>query len=675
MLLYNTMNFDAIANLYEKVSNTSKRSDKIYLLGQFLKQYTTPANYQQIALLIQGRAFESHENITLGISSQYVIKALATATGYSKTEITQLWNELGDLGDVAQTVCEKKRQQTLFSQPLTVSHFLDTLHALAKNSGSDSVSRKTKLIADILADATPLEAKYAIRFILEIMRTGIGEGTIRDALCYAFFPKVRFVHTFNPELKTFIPTIDGFSLAKLDSASKISPDNTITTPAELEQQYAEVTHSKLTILNIPAETDFSLTDSIGNYDFLWCENEQIAKAIYAQFLGAIQFALDRTNSISLVLKSVCAKSYTELYSYTPQFQKPIKVMLAQKATSISHAAQLLPFPILAEYKYDGFRMQIHKQSDQVQIFTRRLEDVTEQFPEVREFILQHISATECILDCEAVGYEPQTKKYRPFQHISQRIRRKYDILALAKELPVEVNVFDIIMVEGEDVTTQPLSQRRELLQSILHSTPLQINISQAKLCESEEDLQSFYVESLAAGNEGIMVKALDAPYKPGSRVGTMIKVKPLMDTLDLVITKATWGEGKRATWLTSYTVSCITEEGDLLEVGKVSSGLKEKEAAPIADSPENTTQIQTIETFSELTEQLKALIISQNGKEVILKPEVVIEVAYEEIQKSTSYSSGFALRFPRIIIIRHARSVESASTLEQVEGYYYDQHK
>jgi DNA ligase-1 len=158
-----------------------------------------------------------------------------------------------------------------------------------------------------------------------------------------------------------------------------------------------------------------------------------------------------------------------------------------------------------------------------------------------------------------------------------------------------------------------------------------------------------------------MFKALDAPYKPGSRVGYMLKLKPVMESLDLVIVGAEWGEGKRSGWLTSYTLACVNEDGGLVEIGKSSTGLKEKREEGLS--------------FDEMTELLKPLIISEDGKEVRVKPLIVIEISFQEIQKSPTYESGFALRFPTVIRLREDRDPEDISTLDQVEEYYYGQKK
>ena len=176
----------------------------------------------------------------------------------------------------------------------------------------------------------------------------------------------------------------------------------------------------------------------------------------------------------------------------------------------------------------------------------------------------------------------------------------------------------------------------------------------------EKEVEKFYKEALEGGNEGIMFKKLDAPYKPGARVGHMIKYKPAVETLDPVIVGAEWGEGKRAKWLSSFTIACI-DDGKFKEIGKVGTGIKEKTEEGIS--------------FEQLTKLLKPLIIGEKGKEVKIKPKIVIEVSYEEIQKSPTYASGYALRFPRLKNLRQDRNAKDTSTLKMVEDFYQKQKK
>ena len=227
--------------------------------------------------------------------------------------------------------------------------------------------------------------------------------------------------------------------------------------------------------------------------------------------------------------------------------------------------------------------------------------------------------------------------------------RKYDIKETEDKIPVEINLFDVVYLNGKTLINEKFSDRRKTLEGIINRTET-FRIAEHVITEDPKEADKFYQYSLSLGHEGVMVKNLDAPYKPGSRVGYMYKIKPVMETLDLVIVGATWGEGRRAHWLASFLLGARdADTGKILEIGRMATGL-------------------TDDQFKEMTENLKPLIVEEIGKEVKLKPKVVVEVAYEEIQKSPSYTSGYALRFPRLVRVRDDKGAEDADTVERVEG-------
>src|SRR3989338_780430 len=383
---------------------------------------------------------------------------------------------------------------------------------------------------------------------------------------------------------------------------------------------------------------------------------------YNKYLDAVQHSYDVTNEFAQVAKAAKLKGIGGLENIGMHVGIPIQVMLALKVDTIEEAFETVGKPAAIEFKYDGFRIQAHKdEKGNVNLFTRRLEDVTSQFPDVVEFVKKYVKGKSFIIDSEAVGYDKKTGKYLPFQNISQRIKRKYDINKTAEDFPVELNVFDIIYYEGKNLISEEYKKRRKLLEKIIKQEQKKIVIAKMKITSDKKDVENFFKEAVNAGNEGLMFKALNAPYKPGARVGYMIKFKSMMETLDLVILGAEWGEGKRVKWLSSYAIACIDDNGNFAEMGKVSTGLKEKKEEGLS--------------FEEMTKLLKPLIISEKGKEVKVKPKIIIEVEYEEIQKSPTYASGFALRFPRIIQIREDKGPHEASTLDYVKKLYAGQNK
>jgi DNA ligase-1 len=307
-------------------------------------------------------------------------------------------------------------------------------------------------------------------------------------------------------------------------------------------------------------------------------------------------------------------------------------------------------------------MQIHKNKEgAIMIFTRRLENVTNQFPEVVGYVKEHIKEKNFVIDSEAVGYDPSTKKYLPFQNISKRIKRKYNIEKMSKKYPVELNIFDVLYLNGKNLIKRPFKERRKILDKILKNPEKYIiKAAEQIITDSEKKSKEFYKNAVDRGMEGIMMKNLSSPYKPGKRVGHMVKLKSSKEPMDLVITGAEWGTGKRGKWLSSFLVSVLDKEkNEYLEIGKVGTGIKELEEQGL--------------TFRKLTSLLNPLIIEEKDKTVKVKPTIVISVVYEEIQKSPSYSSGFALRFPRVISLREDKDPSEVHTLEEINKLYEEQ--
>jgi DNA ligase-1 len=396
--------------------------------------------------------------------------------------------------------------------------------------------------------------------------------------------------------------------------------------------------------------------------------ESLAKAFFQDIKEAperIQDAIDKSNDTAEVFDYCKKRNLKELEKISMQVGKPIKAMLAQKVLTIKEGFEALGTPCALEYKYDGFRLIIHKKNSEVKLFTRSLENVTKQFPEVVEYVRQFVKGNSLILDSEAVGYNKKTKEYTSFQHISQRIRRKYDIKKLQEELPVEVNVFDVLYYNGKSILEKPFKERARLVRQIVTNKPYKIISSKQIITSDEKEAKEFYEEALRNNQEGIMMKSLEAPYKSGRRVGYMLKMKPEEKDLDLVITGAEYGKGKRSGWFSSFILSCRGEnKGEYLEIGKVGTGIVEKE-----ESKEDNAKV----SFHELTEKIKPLIEKEEKDRVYVKPRIIVAVTYQEIQKSPNYNSGWALRFPRITTLREDKPLSEIADLKDIEKDFTNQ--
>ncbi len=339
--------------------------------------------------------------------------------------------------------------------------------------------------------------------------------------------------------------------------------------------------------------------------------------------------------------------------------KSVQVLLAEKAPDLKTAIESFENPAV-EMKMDGMRAQIHKKGDEILIFTRRLENVTKQFPDLVKLVAKAVKAEDCIIEGEIIAIDPKTKEPMSFQTLSQRIQRKHEIGRMVREIPVQVNLFDVVYADGEQLFDKPLKERRRVLEKMIRPVKGEFQVIEQLITKDLKKAEKFYRNALKARQEGVMVKNLDAVYIPGRNVaGGWLKVKPTMENLDLVIVGATWGTGKRSGWLTSFVLAVRDPDTNrFLECGMMSTGIKEKK--------DSGTDV----TYGDMTNMLKPLMEKEENGIVRIKPEIVIEVAYEEIQKSTNYDSGFGLRFPRFVRIRNEKSGRESETLERIQTLY-----
>ncbi|MDI3475173.1 MAG: ligase 1 [Thermococcaceae archaeon] len=338
-----------------------------------------------------------------------------------------------------------------------------------------------------------------------------------------------------------------------------------------------------------------------------------------------------------------------------QVGKPIRPMLAQNAASVKDALIEMGGEAAFEIKYDGARVQVHKDGSKVVIYSRRLENVTKSVPEVVEAIKQALKPEKVIVEGELVAVG-EGGRPRPFQYVLRRFRRKYNIEEMTEKIPLELNLFDVVFVDGESLIETKFIDRRKKLEEIVEQSE-KIKLAEQLITKKVEEAEAFYKRALELGHEGLMAKRLDAIYEPGNRGKKWLKIKPTMENLDLVIIGAEWGEGRRAHLLGSFLVAAYDpHSGEFVPVGKVGSGF-------------------TDEDLVEFTKMLKPYIVKQEGKFVEIEPKFVIEVTYQEIQKSPKYKSGFALRFPRYVALREDKSPEEADTIERVAELYELQEK
>ncbi|MBI2670766.1 ATP-dependent DNA ligase [Candidatus Woesearchaeota archaeon] len=634
------MEYSLLVSFYEGLEKTTKRLEKTYIIAKLLQE-TKEEDLLQVIYLLQGRVFPAHDSRELGVSSRLVIKAISQATGANSEHIEMLWAEIGDLGLVAEKLISSKKQTTLFSSKLSVKKVFSNLQALATLEGKGTVAKKISLVAELLTNSSSNEAKFIIRTILSQLRVGIAEGILRDAISWTYFPKVVGI------------------FFKCDKCKQLSPksEKCLNCNEKIDANFkTEIQKPHKNCMEISSIEEIKKQkNKIRNYDCIIAKDEKTAREIYNNFISQVQELYDMCNDFGQV--AIALKNNSTV-TITINPGTPINPMLAVRLDTLKEVFEALGSPVLVEYKLDGFRLQIHCHKDKFWFFTRNLENVLNQFEELIPVIKDNVKGNSFILDCEIVGHDPKSKKYLPFQNISQRIKRKYDIEKTAKEIPVEINVFDIIYLNGKDLLNLTQKERRAIIEKIIAKVPGKITTTNYSMTSSLNEIGKFYKESLKRGNEGIMLKNLSKKYTPGRRVGGWMKFKPNLEPLDLVIVGATYGEGKRAAFLSSYVLAC-KNNNKLLECGMSSSGLKEKKEEGL--------------TYEEMTKLLESLITKKEGRNVIVKPKLIVEVIYEEIQKSPTYSSGYALRFPRIKNLRTDKPLKDIATLEDLERVYEKQ--
>lgn len=324
--------------------------------------------------------------------------------------------------------------------------------------------------------------------------------------------------------------------------------------------------------------------------------------------------------------------------------RPIKFMLATPAEIEEDIHSNFTGSYYIEDKYDGIRGQLHIEGSRAALYSRTLDEVSEQFPEIVESAGQ--MKDSMIIDGEVVAY--RDGQVLPFARLQRRLGRKRPSKALLEEIPVSFMVFDLLFLNGALLIDEPLSHRKAMLQE--RHWPHRLVLAPFQLMDRRIDLEPFFEQAAQRKNEGLMLKASDSAYVPGKRGMSWIKWKKALATLDVVVTGVELGHGRRHEVLSDYTFA-IRNDGELLNIGKAYSGLTDAE-------------------ILEMTEFFKQHTIQTYGRFRLVDPIVVLEVAFNGIQRSSRHKSGFALRFPRIVRIRTDKRAEEIDTLETVEKIF-----
>ena len=587
------MKFKLIAEYFDRLEKISSRIQLTSLLSDLFKN-TEREVIDKVVYLIQGRLWPDFTGMPeIGMGEKFLIKAIAMAYGNKEEEVEKLYKNIGDLGEVAYSLRSKVKGVSILSfvggnqeaGELDVMEVYNELVKIATSTGEGSRDIKIRIFAGLIKKATPIEAKYLVRFVEGRLRLGIGDATVLDALAITF----------------------GGS---------------------------------------------------------------------ADYRPIVERAYNLRADLGDIARVIATEGIEKLKNISPTPGIPIRPMLAERLPDPEEIMEKMNGQALVDYKYDGERAQIHRKGDKVTIFSRRMENITDQYIDVTEYVKQFVKGDNFIVEGEIVPVDPESGEMRPFQELMHR-RRKNNIAEAIKEYPVNLFLFDLMFFEGEDYTTKPLPERRAKLEEILASND-KVHIASHIIADRVDKLREYFYQAISEGAEGVMVKSIgpDSIYQAGSRGWLWIKLKrdyqsEMADTVDLVVVGAFYGKGKRGGKFSSLLMAAYNPEKDVFEtVCKVASGFSDQELDEMQKK------------INELKrEQKHPRVVSDMIPDVWVSPTLVAEVIGAEITISPLHTccrgekGGLSIRFPRFIRWRDDKSPEDATTNQEIMEMYSKQLK
>ncbi|WP_199547906.1 ATP-dependent DNA ligase [Streptomyces sp. N35] len=368
-------------------------------------------------------------------------------------------------------------------------------------------------------------------------------------------------------------------------------------------------------------------------------------AAYGAKPAAVRRAVMLAGRLDTVAQALIADGVAALDAFRLDVGRPVLPMLAKTAKDVDEAIDMVG-ACAVEEKLDGIRVQVHRDGDSVRVFTRTLDEITDRLPEVVA-AAQELTATRAVLDGEVIALGPEGRPL-PFQDIAGRVGSKLDVPGAQAELPLFPVFFDLLSVDGRDLLDLPARDRHAELVRI-SPEPRRVRryeVTDPDDVQLREEARAFADETLARGHEGVVVKGLDAPYSAGRRGASWVKVKPV-HTLDLVVLAAEWGHGRRTGKLSNLHLGARRADGSFAMLGKTFKGL-------------------TDAVLAWQTERLQELAVEDDGWAVKVRPELVVEVAFDGVQRSTRYPEGVTLRFARVVRYREDKTAAEADTVDAV---------
>jgi DNA ligase 1 len=645
--------FLEFADLCDALAATTKKLEKRALIAGWLKKLSVE-DAARGSLYLAGQAFAETDSRVLNLGGAILSKALAQLSGASEAAMHEAYRRYGDLGAAAQDLLAA---QPKASRALTLAGVEEQFGEIA-NTGK--AAAKFVLTLKLLGEASPLEAKYLIKLALGDMRTGVKQSLVEDAIAAAFDADLPAVRRAGMLMGSPPEVVRLAAAGRLDEArmSLFHPlgfmlASPVESVDEALKRFAQEIEAEPLTQNLSGKPQ-------GLKSLLSSEADGTAEAVPLQ--GA---------ELGVPLREDLSLSEAGPVLHRDLSAPEVAVLLKE--------AQI-------EDKYDGIRAQLHcgdvEQPGRVALFSRSREEMTAAFPELAEAFA--FVDTPLILDGEVLAWDVAKARAMPFSVLQTRIGRKKVTDAMRAATPVVFMAFDVLSSAGELLLERPLAERRVVLEefaardggriaagfrenkpaakqgNLFHDEAIveaealaRLVVSPVIALTSAEQLDQAYVDARARGNEGVMIKSRGSVYQPGRRGLAWLKLKRELATLDVVVTAAEFGHGKRAGILSDYTFA-VRDGEELKNVGKAYSGLTDAEIAELSQF----FMDHTIEDF---------------GFSRSVEPVLVLEVAFNNVMRSERHASGFALRFPRILRIRRDKPAEEIDTLARVEEIYASQ--
>ncbi|WP_433975118.1 ATP-dependent DNA ligase [Tunturiibacter lichenicola] len=677
--------FSAVATVAEELSREAGRLKKRSAIAEAISvvHRATPESEDAgwFALYVAGTPFAEADPRKLNAGGALLSKALLTVSRASDSVLTAAYRRHGDMGAAAfDLLIDGGAAKT---SELTLAEVSDVFAGMAV---AKTTAIRAALVEGLLRRATPLEAKYLLKLMLGDMRIGVKQSLVEEAIAVAAGASVEAVR------RAVMLEAD------LAGAVRRAFDGT------LDEARMRLFHPLGFMLASPVETPEEaierFTEKPAKVPVVKEKKPRKGKKMQAEesLLRALELDPERETEVAVAVEAeaeeprrdfVPQASDVEAEEFRDASPADVIAVEAEDSDDGKIFKEVRGVAAFLEDKYDGMRAQVHcgdaSQSGRVAIYSRNREDVTASFPELEEAFArvdpQHDGAL--IFDGEILGWDLEAGRALPFALLGTRIGRKKVSNEMRGQVPVIFMAFDLMYADGELLLELPLRERRNRLEAVAEAlvervaSPVVVDerarssqavlfageesadverlmISPSRLVESAEDIDRAYAEARARANEGVMLKAAGSAYQPGRRGLAWVKLKRELATLDVVVTGAEFGHGRRAGILSDYTFAVRGPDGELLNVGKAYSGLTDSE-------------------INEMSTWMMEHTLEDQGFFRTVEPLMVLEVAFNNIMRSGRHASGFAMRFPRILRIRTDKPVDEIDTVKRVEEIYQSQ--